>query len=106
MDPRGIALDFCEATAPNGERGASQKSSVTVLKRSTGAFSHWVQFPSLREQQKEKEETDGILFFFLVDPRGIRTRVCADARYRSFTYPAQTMHIAVRGTAYAGVQLV
>ena len=49
VDPRGIALDFCEANAPNGERGASQKSSVTVLKRSTGAFSHWVQFPSLRE---------------------------------------------------------
>ena len=59
VDPRGIALDFCEANAPNGERGASQKSSVTVLKRSTGAFSHWVQFPSLREHQKEKEDADG-----------------------------------------------
>jgi len=32
-------------------------------------------------RQKEKEDADGILFLFLVDPRGIRTHVCANAFY-------------------------
>ena len=71
VDPRGVALAFCEANDPSGEGYASQNASVTVPKRSTGAFFHCVRLPSLKFWQKAREDADGILSCFLVDPRGV-----------------------------------
>lgn len=43
-------------------------------------------------------------FAFMAEREGFRTHVCANGRLDLFGQPAQTLHVAPRGVAYAGFE--